>query len=79
MISSAIAETIAMAIKNPFEVVKQNLQFCEFNSNLVAIKQIWKKRRWRGIFSGYSALLWREIPCSVIEMSLFEQFFKINM
>jgi len=72
MIAAGIADVVAMSIKNPFEVIKQNRQFAEFSNTRKAIATVWNKRGFKGFYAGYSALLWREIPCSVIEMGIYE-------
>ncbi len=61
-----------MAIRNPFEVIKQNRQFGEFKTVKKAVITVWSKRGPRGFYAGYSALLCREIPCTIIEMGLYE-------
>jgi solute carrier family 25 S-adenosylmethionine transporter 26 len=74
-----LADIIALMIRNPFEVIKQNLQFREFHSTKAAFKSIWQQRGLRGFYTGYTALLSREVPISIVEMPLYEYFMKLYL
>lgn len=70
--AASAAEMIAITARNPFEVVKQNRQFSEFSNTWRGIRQIMKERGIKGFYAGYSALFFREIPFTIIEIPLYE-------
>ena len=76
MVSAAIAETISVAFRTPFEVLKQNRQYMEFKKTSKAMSTIWKQRGIRGFYAGFGATLWREIPFSILELGLYELLIK---
>ena len=76
MLSAAIANSINMIILNPFELVKQNMQYSEFSQTRTAIKTIWQRRGIRGFYAGYLPLLVRELPYATIDLACFEFLLK---
>jgi solute carrier family 25 S-adenosylmethionine transporter 26 len=72
MISAAIAESTQALIRNPFEVIKQNLQVGKYHSNLEACYDIFKHKGIGGFYQGYFTLIMREIPFSSIQFPFYE-------
>lgn len=72
MIAAALAESTQALIRNPFEVVKQNLQLGNYKNNIEASIDIFKHRGIRGFYSGYFSLILREIPFSMIQLPFYE-------
>ncbi len=71
-LSAAMGEFAAATIRNPTEVVKQNMQMLSYGGVGSAIKNIWQVRGARGFYAGYLPLLCREIPFSLIQLPIFE-------
>lgn len=72
MISAICGECIAVLIRNPFELIKQNLQVGNFTSNKEAIMFIYNKYGMKGFYNGYFITVIREIPFSLIQFPLYE-------
>ena len=72
VISACIGECVAVLIRNPFELIKQNLQVGNFNSGLEGLKSIYKAEGIRGLYRGYVITVLREIPFSIIQFPLYE-------
>jgi len=72
MISGAAAEASAALVRNPFEVVKQNMQLGKYASIIESCGDIFAKKGVRGFYVGYFSLILREMPFSMIQMPLYE-------
>jgi len=60
-------------IRNPFEVIKQNLQIGKHNGSInKAVSDIYSKKGIKGFYVGYSSLLLRELPFSSIQFPFYE-------
>jgi len=70
--SAIISEFVELIVRTPFEVVKQNRQFHEFNSTKKALQQIWKLRGIKGFYAGFAATFCRQIPYSIFEFGIYE-------
>jgi solute carrier family 25 S-adenosylmethionine transporter 26 len=61
------------AVRNPFEVVKQQMQAGLHASTRDAVRTILRVEGWRGFFAGYGSTVAREIPFDAIEFALYEK------
>lgn len=68
------AEIVTCAVRNPFEVVKQQMQAGLHTSTGAAVRTILRAEGVRGFFAGYLSLVAREIPFDALEFVLYEQF-----
>lgn len=59
-------------MRNPFEVVKQNMQIGKYERMGEAFARIASSRGLRGFYVGYGSLVMREVPFSCIQMPLYE-------
>ena len=76
MSGAAVAETIGGLVRNPFEVVKQQMQVGWNPTFKSTSKEIYNLNGMKGFFAGYSSLILREIPFSVIQFPIYEYFKK---
>ncbi len=72
MISAGCGECVAVLIRTPFELIKQNLQVGNFATNKEAIKFIYSSEGCRGFYRGYFITVLREIPFAFIQFPLYE-------
>ena len=67
-----MAELVSNTIRNPFEVVKQQMQI-GLDTNLAdTVSNIYRLRGIRGFWAGYFSLICREIPFSAIQLPVYE-------
>lgn len=72
MLAAASGEIAQALVRNPFEVIKQNLQVGKYHNNFEAARDIFKHKGLRGFYSGYYSLIMREIPFSGIQFPFYE-------
>jgi len=72
--SAAMASSV---LRVPTEVVKQRTQMGMYNGATQAVKGILAKEGVKGLYSGYSAFMLRELPFDAIEFVAYEQL-KLN-
>jgi len=73
MLAASLAEVTQALIRNPFEVVKQNMQVGHFTSVSQSLGNIWRQKGFAGFYQGYFSLIMREIPFSAIQLPLYER------
>lgn len=66
MMAASIGEIMQALVRNPFEVVKQNLQVGHYKSMYDCGVDIFKHKGMGGFYSGYFSFIMREIPFSSI-------------
>ena len=66
------AEVAVVAVRNPFEVVKQQMQLGMHQSTSSAVKDILKIDGVRGLYAGYLSMLAREIPFDALQFMTYE-------
>lgn len=71
--AAAVADIMVCAVRNPFEVVKQQMQTGLHASTGAAVRTILRTDGWRGLYAGYFSTVLREIPFDAIEFSLYEK------
>lgn len=72
MCASSIGECVAVLVRNPFELIKQNLQVGNHKSIIQSASHIIKKEGIIGLYRGYFITVFREIPFSIIQFPLYE-------
>lgn len=75
MASGCIGEVFACMARIPFEVIKQTAQAHPGFNSRTSFEHVMSKHGFRGLFTGYSSMVFRDVPYSVIQMPLWE-FFK---
>ncbi len=63
-----------MLVRNPFEIMKQQLQVGNEKSLSVIFRYIYSNYGVRGLYRGFGSLIAREIPFSCIQMPTYELF-----
>lgn len=61
------------AVRNPFEVIKQQMQSGLHPSTREAVRAVLRIDGWRGFYAGYGSTVLREIPFDAIEFVLYER------
>lgn len=59
-------------MRNPFEVVKQQMQAGLHASTAQAVRSILRSEGVRGLYSGYGTLVAREIPFDAVQFVMYE-------
>ena len=72
MIAAAVGETTQALVRNPFEVVKQNLQVGKYKNMVECAIDIFQHKSVGGFYSGYFSFIMREIPFSAIQFPFYE-------
>jgi len=72
MVSGALAAAAGCVARTPFEVVKQGIQCHIYTGGRQAFRAILKAYGPRGLYSGYSSMLVREIPFDAIQLCVYE-------
>jgi solute carrier family 25 S-adenosylmethionine transporter 26 len=68
MSSAVICDAVASIYLTPCEVIKQNIQIGKYNTSYQAIKDLGLK----GLYRGYTTLLFRDVPFRMIQMPLYD-------
>ena len=72
MICAALADVAVCAVRNPFEVVKQQMQVGIHTSTVGAVKEIARVEGLRGFYAGYWSTVLREMPFDALQFALYE-------
>jgi solute carrier family 25 S-adenosylmethionine transporter 26 len=72
MMAAATGEICQALIRNPFEVIKQNLQVGKYSNMVECAVDIFKHKSVGGFYSGYLSFIMREIPFSSIQFPFYE-------
>ena len=63
VIMASVGSFCESLVRNPFEVVKQNMQIGSSKSTTDCIKKIWKKKGLiNGFYAGFGVFIARELP-----------------
>lgn len=76
MISAVCGEVSQTFLRNPFELIKQNMQLGRYNSISQAVTEIYKINGLSGFYRGYFVTVMREIPFGIIQYPLYEKLKK---
>ena len=76
--ASVVAELAANLVRNPFEIVKQQLMTGRSEGILRSLTEIVKSKGVAGLYIGLKATLARDILFSAIQLPLFELFREAN-
>jgi solute carrier family 25 S-adenosylmethionine transporter 26 len=71
--ASICAEIVANVVRNPFEIMKQQLMVGRSEKILESLQQIYKNKGLRGFYIGYKPTLIRDIVFSGVQLPLFEK------
>eukprot|EP00753_Platysulcus_tardus_P009040 PLAT1777.3.p2 GENE.PLAT1777.3~~PLAT1777.3.p2 ORF type:complete len:281 (-),score=144.15 PLAT1777.3:71-913(-) len=75
MASATVAEVATCLVRNPFEVVKQQMQVGMHGSGtMAAVRTIMAKEGISGLYAGYMTTIAREIPFDMLQFTLYEAF-----
>ena len=72
MLAASIGEISQALVRNPFEVIKQNLQVGKYKSMLECTVDIYRHKSISGFYAGYFSFIMREIPFSSIQFPFYE-------
>jgi len=70
--AAAAADVCVCAVRNPFEVVKQQMQVGMHDSGAEAVRTIMRTEGVAGLFAGYISTVSREIPFDALEFAIYE-------
>lgn len=72
MICAGLADVAVCAVRNPFEVVKQQMQVGMHRTTADAVREIARVDGIRGFYAGYWSTVIREVPFDALEFALYE-------
>jgi solute carrier family 25 S-adenosylmethionine transporter 26 len=72
MLAAIAGECSAALIRNPFELIKQNMQIGKYSHIIEAVSNIYGRDGVRGLYRGYFVTVSREIPFGLIQYPLYE-------
>jgi solute carrier family 25 S-adenosylmethionine transporter 26 len=76
MISAIIGESSQVLVRNPLELIKQNMQLGRYNSVKEGLRSIYEINGFKGLYRGYLITVSREIPFGLLQYPLYEYFKK---
>jgi solute carrier family 25 (mitochondrial S-adenosylmethionine transporter), member 26 len=77
--AGTMAEVATLIVRNPFEVVKQNLQVQnEHHTVKQVFSSVYRNRGFRGLYSGFWSYVLRECPTSAVQMPVYEILKKVR-
>ena len=72
MTAAASADIVACGVRNPLEVLKQQMQAGLHRDTAAAIRHIWQTDGLQGFYAGYGATVSRDIPFDAIQFAVYE-------
>lgn len=72
MLAAIVGEASQVLVRNPFELVKQNMQLGKYKKVKEAITDIYRTNGLTGLYRGYFVTVLREIPFGLIQYPLYE-------
>lgn len=72
VMAASMAEMTQALVRNPFEVIKTNMQVGKYHGMMECGKDIVKHKGIGGLYNGYLSLIMREIPFSSIQFPFYE-------
>jgi len=76
---AAAAFVASSVVLVPGELVKQRLQMGQISSFKSGVAYIWKSEGISGFFHGYAGVCYRDIPYTMLELGLYDNFKRIYM
>jgi solute carrier family 25 (mitochondrial S-adenosylmethionine transporter), member 26 len=76
MFAAVLGEASQVMFRNPFELIKQNMQIGKYNTMKEAILKIYQQNGIKGLYRGYFVTVFREIPFGLIQYPLYEKLKK---
>ena len=71
---AALAFIASSVVLVPGELIKQRIQMGQVSSIADGISTIWKNEGILGFFTGYSGVCARDIPYTMLELGLYDNF-----
>lgn len=71
--SAMLADVAVVGVRNPFEVVKQQMQVGMHDTTGAAVRNIWRTSGVGGFYAGYLGTLVREMPFDAFQFIMYEQ------
>ncbi|CAE8617290.1 unnamed protein product, partial [Polarella glacialis] len=71
--AAAVGELSALSVRVPAEILKQRMQVGQHKSFIAALQQINRKHGLAGFYMGLFATLMRELPFTMVQMTVFEE------
>ena len=71
-LAAAAANVAVCAVRNPFEVVKQQMQSGMHTSSRAAVQRIIAQDGVAGLWAGYTSTVLREVPFDALQFTLYE-------
>jgi len=78
LLAAAAGETASALVRNPFEVMKQQMQIGLNSTMKETFQHIIKTSGVRGFYAGIDSLVLREIPFSAIQFPIYEYMKKLS-
>lgn len=75
LVGAALAFVASSITLVPGELLKQSLQMEQYDSLLAAVQGFYQQSGLAGFYTGYKAVLYRDVPYTMLELTLYE-FFK---
>ncbi|CAD8047197.1 unnamed protein product [Paramecium sonneborni] len=72
MLAGALGEFVTNIIRNPFEVVKNQMQVGLDGNVRDTLRSIYYGQGFRGFYAGFTTIIMREIPFSAIQFPIYE-------
>lgn len=77
LVGAALAFVASSFTQVPGELLKQQLQMSYYDSLPSAIAGIYQQQGMAGFYAGYEAVLYRDVPYTMLELGLYEVFKKL--
>jgi solute carrier family 25 S-adenosylmethionine transporter 26 len=72
MFAAVLGESAGVLVRNPFELIKQNMQLGKYLTIKEAMVKIFQEKGVLGLYRGYFVTVFREIPFGLIQYPLYE-------
>jgi len=73
MLAAVLGEAAQVMFRNPFELIKQNMQIGKYKTMSEAIMTTFTQNGIKGFYRGYFVTVFREIPFGLIQYPLYER------
>ena len=70
--AASIADVVVCSVRNPFEVVKQQLQVGLHKSTAAAVREILRVDGVRGLYAGWGSTVARDVPFDAVQFVMYE-------
>ena len=70
--AASVADVVVCVVRNPFEVVKQQLQVGMHRSTVGAVRDIVRADGVRGLYAGLASTIARDVPFDALQFLMYE-------